>query len=273
MWVMMTQSFIRILCIRLLTFNILYQMKIGYFVPCYIDALSPQVAISTYNLLKRFDLDIHFIEQAACCALPLTDMGYSKKACRMEENLVPLLADYDAIVVPSGICTEQIRNHFSDADDKSDLYKVRESVYDIVEFLHDILKIDKLPWAKFPHKVVLHNGCHSLRYLKHARPTEIMEPDFSKTEALLKLVDGLEVVYPERRDECCGFGGTFAVWDTSCAGQMGLDKVNDYVRQGARYVTSADFSCLLHQQTIAQKNNIDIKAYYIAEILNGDVES
>ncbi len=247
-------------------------MKVGYFVPCYIDALAPQVAISTYKLLQRFDIDLHFIEQAACCSLPLTDMGYTKMACRLEENLVPLLTGYDAIVVPSGICTDQIRDHLTDDEDKSDTFKVRESVYDLVEFLHDVLKVQSLPWAKFPHKVALHNGCHSLRYLRHARPTELMEPDFSKTEDLLKLVEGIEIVYPERKDECCGFGGTFAVWDTSCAGQMGIDKVNDYIRQDAHIVTSADYSCLLHQQTIAQKNGIDLKAYYIAEILNGDVQ-
>ena len=248
-------------------------MKVGYFVPCYIDALAPQVAISTFKLLQRFDLDLYYIEQASCCALPLTDMGYTKKACKMEQDLVPLLSGYDAIVIPSGICTEQIRDRLIDEDDKQDTFKVRESVYDIVEFLHDVLKVTSLPWAKFPHRVVLHNGCHSLRYLKHARPTELMEPDFSKTEALLKLVDGIEIVYADRKDECCGFGGTFAVWDISCAGQMGLDKVNDYVRQNTKYVTSADYSCLLHQQSIAKKNGIDIKTYYIAEILNGDVES
>ena len=65
-------------------------MKVAYFVPCYIDALAPQVAISTYKLLQRFDLDLHFIEKAACCALPLTDMGYDKKSCSIEKNLAPL---------------------------------------------------------------------------------------------------------------------------------------------------------------------------------------
>ncbi len=246
-------------------------MKLGYFVPCYIDALAPHVAKSTYNLLQRFVPDVEFIEKATCCALPMTDMGYQDKACKLEEKLIPLLQDYDHIVMPSGICTDQFRDHFDAIEQTPEVTKIRESVYDVVEFLHDVLKVDGFPWARFPHRVALHNGCHSLRYLHHARPTELMTHDYSKTEDLLKMVDGLEVVYAERKDECCGFGGTFAIWDVDTSGQMGLDKVRDYERQSAMYVVSADFSCLLHQQSIADKFGINLKAYYISEILNGDV--
>lgn len=247
-------------------------MKVGFFVPCYVDALAPRAAISSYNLLRRFGLDVEFIEQAACCALPLTDMGYDKKSCSMERDLVPLVAGYDAVVVPSGICTDQFRNHFKMVEQTPEVKHFRENVYDIVEFLHDVIKVDSLPWARFPHKVALHNGCHSLRSLMQAKPSELMIPYFSKTEDLLKLVDGLEVVYATRRDECCGFGGTFSVWDIDCSGQMGLDKVSDYARNGYKYVTSADFSCLLHQQSVARKFGVDLKTFYIAELLNGDAK-
>lgn len=245
-------------------------MKVGYFVPCYVDMLAPQAAISTYNLLRRLGVRPQYIGQAACCALPLTDMGYRDKACALERGLVPAMSGYDYVVVPSGICTDQFRHHFDAIPSTPEIERMRASIYDPVEFLHDILRVDSLPWARFPHKVALHNGCHSLRYLHHASPTELMAPYFSKTEALLRMVDGLEVCYATRRDECCGFGGTFAIWDKSCSGQMGLDKVSDYARNGLRYVTSADFSCLLHQQTCARKYGIDIRTYYITEILNGD---
>lgn len=239
--------------------------------PCYIDALAPQAAISSYNLLRRFEgVEVEFVNRATCCGMPLTDMGYRNHDCHIEKKLVPLLSGYDAIVLPSGACTDQIRQHFDSVPQTDEVTRIRRSTYDVVEFLHDVLQVKALPWAHFPHRVALHNGCHSLRYLRQARPTELMIPDFSKTEALLRMVDGIEVCYATRRDECCGFGGTFAVWDAPCAGQMGLDKVNDYAAQGLRYVTSADFSCLLHQETVARKHGIDLKAYYIAEILNGD---
>ena len=248
-------------------------MKVGFFVPCYIDMLAPQAAISSYNLLRRFpQLQVEFIEQGACCTLPLTDMGYTRKACALEKNLVPLMLPYDVIVVPSGVCTDQFRYHFDSIEQTHEVKRLRESVFDIVEFLHDILQVKELPWARFPHRVALHNGCHSLRFLHQARPSELMIPDFSKPEALLKMVDGLEVCYATSRDECCGFGGTFSMWDAPCAGQQGLDKVNDYVANGLEYVTSADFSCLLHQQTVARKHGINLKMFYIAELLNGDAK-
>lgn len=246
-------------------------MKVGFFVPCYVDMLAPQAAISSYRLLQRFDgVDLRYIERTTCCGLPMTDMGYDRKACAIERNLVAMLSGYDYIVIPSGICTDQIRNHLNQVPQTPEVEHIRETTHDLVDFLHDVLRVKSLPWARFPHRVALHNGCHSLRSLRQARPTELMIPDYSKTEDLLRLVDGLEVAYATRRDECCGFGGTFAIWDESCSGQMGLDKVSDYARNGLRYVTSADFSCLLHQQCVARKYGADIKTYYIAEILNGD---
>ncbi len=250
------------------------KMKVGFFVPCYIDALHPQAAISSYHLLKRFDnLDVEYIEGAVCCGMPMNDMGYSHKACPVQKNLVPLFAPYDAVVMPSGICAEEIRDHLNTIPQTDQVKHIRTHVYDIVEFLHDVLKVKELPWKpSFPHRVALHNGCHSLRYLLQARPTELMIPNFSKPEDLLKMVDGLEVGYATRQSECCGFGGTFSIWDTSCSGQQGLDKVSDYARNGFKYVTSQDFSCLLHQEGVAKKNGLDIKFFYIAEILNGDAQ-
>lgn len=247
-------------------------MKVGFFVPCYIDFLAPKAAISTYNLLKRFDIDVEFIDRAICCGLPETDMGYHHKSCSLETNLVPLFAPYDAVVVPSGICTDEFRNHFNAVEQTDEVKRIRSSVFDTVEFLHDVLKVDSLPWARFRDKVALHNGCHSLRSLHQAKPSELVIPEYSKPEALLNLVEGLKVTYASRRDECCGFGGAFTIWDIGCSGQMGLDKVKDYARNGIRFVTSADYSCLLHQEAIARRHGMNLQFYYIAEILNGDVK-
>ncbi|MBD5212425.1 MAG: (Fe-S)-binding protein [Bacteroidales bacterium] len=247
-------------------------MKLGFFVPCYIDAIAPQAAISSFRLLRRLGLNPEFIESAACCGLPMKDMGYTHTACKVENSVASRMAGYDHIVMPSGICADQFKNHFDDLEQTPEVMQIREAAVDLVTFLHDIIKVDSLPWASFPHRVALHNGCHSLRYLNEARPSELMIPEFSKTADLLNLVEGIEVGYATRRDECCGFGGTFTIWDQSCSGQQGLDKVNDYARNGFRYVTSQDMSCLLHQSCVARKFGLDIKFYYIAEILNGDAK-
>lgn len=247
-------------------------MKVGFFVPCYVDALFPQAAISSFRLLRRFpELDVHYIERGACCGLPLTDMGYRRKACAVEADLAPKLEEYDVVVMPSGICTDQINSQFDSIPQTEAVTRVRDNTYDVVEFLHDILKVRELPWhPRFPHRVAIHNGCHSLRFLHEAAPSELMIPHYDKVASLLSLVEGCETGYATRRDECCGFGGTFAIWDTGCSGQQGLDKVNDYVANGFRYVVSQDCSCMLHQQGVARKHGLDLKFLYIAEILNGD---
>lgn len=250
-------------------------MKIGFFVPCYMDAIYPQAAISTWELLRKLGLDVEFINRAACCGLPELDMGYVKHSCTLEKGTVPFVADgrYDYVVVPSGICTDQFRCHFDEVEQTPEVVHFRNTVYDPVEFLHDVLKITELPSHPcFPHRVAIHNGCHSLRYLMEARPTELMIPSFDKCADLLRLVDGIEIGYATRRDECCGFGGIFAIWDPSCSGQQGRDKVSDYARNGFKYVTSQDMSCLIHQQTVARKIGLDLKMYYITEILNGDAK-
>ncbi len=250
-------------------------MKIGFFVPCYIDAIHPQAAISSYRLLKKLGLDVEFIDRGACCGLPELDMGYTRQACTLEKGIAPMVADkgYDYVVLPSGICTDQFRFHFNEVEQTPEVVHFRQTVHDPVEFLHDVLKVTELPGKpSFPYRVAIHNGCHSLRYLREARPTELMIKPFDKCADLLKLVDGIEIGYATRRDECCGFGGTYAIWDPQCSGQQGRDKVDDYVRNGFKYVTSQDMSCMIHQQTVARKNRLDLKMFYITEILNGDAQ-
>ena len=119
--------------------------------------------------------------------------------------------------------------------------------------MHDIQKAQAFPWAKFPHRVGLHNSCGTLRQLKHAAPSELHEPFFSKPMDLLSKVDGIQFVKPSRPDECCGFGGTFSVFEEVVSTKMGYDKVTDHARAGAEYIVSADSSCLMHQQGCAER--------------------
>jgi L-lactate dehydrogenase complex protein LldE len=147
--------------------------------------------------------------------------------------------------------------------------EVRARTYELVEFLHDIEKAEAFPWARFPHRVGLHNSCGTLRQLKHARPSELHEPFFSKPMDLLSKVAGIEFVTPARPDECCGFGGTFSVFEEAVSTKMGYDKVSDHARAGAEYIVSADTSCLMHQQGCAERIGVPVKFIHIAQILNG----
>src|SRR4051812_4106269 len=147
--------------------------------------------------------------------------------------------------------------------------QVRARTYELVEFLHDIQKVAAFPWARFPHRVGLHNSCGTLRHLRHAHASELHEPFFSKPMDLLSKVEGIQFATPARPDECCGFGGTFSVFEEAVSAKMGYDKVRDHAKAGADYIVSADSSCLMHQQGCAERISVALKFIHIAQILNG----
>ena len=135
-----------------------------------------------------------------------------------------------------------------------------------MEFLHDVVK-PAGPLGRFPHKVSLHNSCHGVRELGLSSPSEQNIPPFNKIKDLLSLVEGIEVVEPERPDECCGFGGMFSVEETGVSARMGKDKVLRHIATGAEYVTGPDCACLMHLGGVAAKQGLEIGFKHVVEIL------
>lgn len=245
-------------------------MKIGLFIPCYIDAIYPEVGIATLELLEKLGLEVGFPLEQTCCGQPMTNEGDFESARAAEELFIKNFKDFDYIVGPAGSCVKQIRVHYDNLEQTNEVKHVREKTYELIEFLHDILKIESFPNIKFPHKVALHNSCSSIRGLGIAKPSEKLGKPFNKSADLLNKVEGIEIVPLNRPDECCGFGGTFCVTDEAVSAKMGLDKVSDYISSGAEYVVSPDMSCLMHQQGVAHKNGIThIPFLHIAQVLNG----
>lgn len=245
-------------------------MKIGLFIPCYIDAIYPEVGIATLELLEKLGQEVGFPLDQTCCGQPMSNEGDFENSRAAEELFVKNFKNFDYIVGPAGSCVKQVRIHYDELEQTGDVRHVREKTYELVEFLHDILKVESFPETRFPHKVALHNSCSSIRGLGIAKPSELMGRPFNKSASLLELVEGLEIVPLDRPDECCGFGGTFCVTDEAVSARMGRDKVMDYVANGAEYVVSPDMSCLMHQQGIAQKNGIThVPFLHIAQVLNG----
>ncbi|MGV7030294.1 (Fe-S)-binding protein [Methylobacterium symbioticum] len=244
-------------------------MRIGLFVPCYVDAFEPEVGIATLELLERFGLDVHYPYDQTCCGQPMTNTGCHQEAAATEALFVKNFSGFDYVVAPSGSCVHQVREHLTAIPQTDAVRKVRESTFELVEFLHDVLKVEALPWARFPHKVAYHANCNALRGIDHARPSELNLPYFSKPLNLLKKVAGVELVNLARPDECCGFGGTFSVFEPAVSAKMGYDKVADQKRAGAEYVVSADSSCLMHQKGCAERLGLPLKYIHIAQVLNG----
>lgn len=243
-------------------------MKIGLFVPCYVDALYPEVGVSTYRLLKSLGLDVDYPERQTCCGQPMGNAGFELKARPLAQKFDELFRDYDYVVAPSASCAAYVRCfHPGLLGKKAEECEAAGKTTDLVEFLHDILQVKELP-ACFPHKVSVHNSCHGVRELGLSSPSECNVPRFNKIVDLLKLVDGIEVVEPERPDECCGFGGMFAVEEQAVSTRMGQDKLRRHMETGAEYITGPDSSCLMHLQGVARKLGKDIKFIHVVQILS-----
>jgi L-lactate dehydrogenase complex protein LldE len=244
-------------------------MRVALFIPCYVDAFFPEVGIATLELLQRLGVEVVYPPDQTCCGQPLGNSGCEKDAAATEALFVQNFAGFDYIVTPSGSCTHHVREHLTAVEQTPDAVQVRRRTYELVEFIHDILKVRDFPWTAFPHKVGLHIGCSTLRGLRSAKMSEIDEPFFSKPLALLSGVKGIEFVQPQRPDECCGFGGLFSVVEEPVSAKMGYDKVNDHKNAGAEYIVSPDMSCVMHQKGCAERLNLPIKFIHIAQILNG----
>jgi L-lactate dehydrogenase complex protein LldE len=165
---------------------------------------------------------------------------------------------FDYVVAPSASCTAFV---------KSQHYCLTAAkIYDVCEFLHDVLQVDHVP-GRFPHRVSVHNSCHGVRELHLSSASELNITPYSKIKDLLAMVEGIEVAEPERVDECCGFGGMFAVEEQAVSVCMGQDKLKNHLATGATYITGADSSCLMHLQGIARREQMPVEFIHVTQIL------
>ena len=241
-------------------------MKIGLFIPCYVDALYPKVGVATYKLLKHLGLDVTYPQNQTCCGQPMANAGFQRMSEPLIDKYEELFSTFDYVVAPSASCAAFVRINYPEIMKGKRTCATAQKTMDVVEFLHDVVKVKKLP-GKFPHKVSVHNSCHGVRELGLSSPSEQHVAPFNKIIDLLRLVEGIEIVEPERKDECCGFGGMFAVEETAVSEQMGKDKVRRHMATGAEYVTGPDSSCLMHMAGVAKKQQMPIQFIHVVEIL------
>src|SRR4029077_7934373 len=162
---------------------------------------SPKVGIPTLELLERFGCSIQYPLNQTCCGQPMANSGCQEDSAATEALFVECFKGFDTIVGPSGSCVHHIRFHLDAIEQTPQTQKVRAGTRELIEFLHDDLKITEFPWAVFPHKVGLHDSCSAGRGLGHTRPSErIYEPYFSKTRDLLGKIKGLELIEIDRRE-------------------------------------------------------------------------
>ena len=242
-------------------------MKVGLFIPCYVDAVYPEVGLATWKLLKHLGIDVTYPENQTCCGQPMANAGFEKQAIPLAEKFEEKFKDFDYVVAPSVSCTAFVRiNYPRLLGGGVHECQTAKKCMDVVEFLHDVVKVSRR-LGTFPHKVSLHNSCHGVRELGLSSPSEEHVSPFNKIKNLLQLVDGIDVVEPERPDECCGFGGMFSVEETAVSAQMGKDKLERHMQTGAEYITGPDCSCLMHMAGVAKKQGLNVGFKHVVEIL------
>lgn len=235
-------------------------MRVALFVPCYIDQFYPQVAVASLELLEKLGCQVVVPTEQTCCGQPMANSGFASATEGCDTNFTQNFEGFDYIVGPSGSCVLHLKEHHPSE-------KIRNSVYEICEFLTDVLKVKSLS-ATFPHRIGLHQSCHGQRGLRLSSMSERNEKPFSKLEDLLSLVNGVEVVMPARADECCGFGGTFCVSEEAVSVKMGQDRIKEHDANDVEFITGADTSCLMHMEGILRRQGSKVQVKHIVEILN-----
>jgi L-lactate dehydrogenase complex protein LldE len=243
-------------------------MKVALFIPCYVDQFYPNVAMATLELLEKYGCEVSYPKNQTCCGQPMANSGFEHLSTGCNRNFVENFKGYDYIVAPSGSCVLHINEHLLDENHPAEAEKIRKTTYELISFLTDILKIEQVE-ANFPHKVGMHQSCQGQRGLKLSQMTELNAAPFSKPLDLLNQVKGIEMIKLDRKDECCGFGGSFCVSEEAVSVKMGIDRVADHVRNQADYITGVDMSCLMHLDGILKRQKSKTQIIHIAEILNG----
>jgi len=244
-------------------------LSVGLFIPCYIDQFYPQVGIATLQLLQKLGLNVIYPMKQTCCGQPLANSGAEQEAIPVYRNFVLNFSEFDYIVSPSGSCVYHVREHYNILEQTEEVKKVRQNTYELCEFIVDVLGIDDLK-IDYPHKVGVHQSCHGLRGLKLGMPSELVAEHYSKVHQLLGKAEGIEIIRLDREDECCGFGGTFSVFEPEVSVKMGKDRISDHHKNGAEIITATDMSCLMHLEGIIRRQKQGVKVVHIAEILNSN---
>jgi L-lactate dehydrogenase complex protein LldE len=250
--------------------------RVALFVPCYVDQFFPHVAIAALTVLERLGVSVDVPEGAACCGQPSANAGFAREGHSTIARFVDVYAPYERIIVLSGSCAVHVKQHAGEVaahGGRADAAGagVAARTTELCSYLHDDVGVDWITGlgATYNGRVAVHIGCHGLRGLGLAKPSELQVGPFDKVRALLGAVRGLEIAELARPDECCGFGGTFAVGEPAVSTKMGLDRLRDFSTHEAQAVVSTDMSCVMHLDGLARRERIGLPMYHVAELLAG----
>ncbi len=238
-------------------------MRIALFLTCLGDALFPEVGRATVALLERLGHEVVFPADQTCCGQMHVNTGYQREAVPLVRHHVATFEPYEVIVAPSGSCVGCVRHqHAMVARGAGDerLAERADAVagrtYELSELLVDVLGVEDVG-AYYPHRVTYHPTCHSLRMLRVG----------DKPLRLLRNVRGMTLLELPEADQCCGFGGTFALKNADTSTAMLADKMRNVLSTGAELATAGDASCLMHIGGGLSRLRSGTRTIHLAEIL------
>ena len=232
-------------------------MRIALFVTCVNDLMYPETGKAVVKVLERLGHEVEFPESQTCCGQMHANSGYRDEALPLVRGFAATFERYDAVVAPSGSCVAMVRESYPRLVPAS--AGVADRTYELSELLVDVLGVTDVG-ATFPHRVTYHPTCHGLRMLRLG----------DKPLRLLRAVRDLDLVELPGGDECCGFGGTFALKNAGVSGAMLADKCAAIEGTGAEIVAAADNSCLAHIGGGLSRRGAPVRALHYAEILGGE---
>jgi L-lactate dehydrogenase complex protein LldE len=222
-------------------------VRVALFVTCFNDTLFPSTGRAVVELLERLGHEVMFPEGQTCCGQMHGNTGYEELGDGLARRWERVFGDSEVVVSPSASCVGYVRERVPSASDR---------LFELTEFLVDRLGVTDVG-ASFPHRVTLHPTCHSLRLLRVG----------DRPRRLLSEVRGIDLVELEEADECCGFGGTFAVKNAETSMAMLGDKLRRVLDTRAEVCTAADNSCLMHIGGALRRQRAGVRTMHLAEIL------
>jgi L-lactate dehydrogenase complex protein LldE len=221
-------------------------VRVALFVTCLADTLFPDVGRATVGVLERLGVEVEFPREQTCCGQLHLNAGYAREADVLVERFARVFEGFEAVVSPSGSCTAHVRAHA----------RVGERTYELSQFLVDVLGVEDVG-SRFEGSVTYHPTCHSLRLLDVG----------DRPERLLRAVSGLRLEELPAAEECCGFGGTFAVKNAAVSTAMLDAKIESVVSSGAGAVCACDSSCLMHIGGGLRRRGAPVRPIHLAEVL------
>lgn len=237
--------------------------KVTLFIQCLVDVIYPEVGEAMLKIFRKLDITVDCPVDQTCCGQPAFNSGFRRQARVAARKFIQLFEDAQSIVCPSGSCVHMVRHHYPDLfrDDPAWFKRaenIRDKTFELTEYLVDVLGVEDLD-ARFDGKITYHDSCHPLRGLG------IMD----QPRILISKVDGAEFIELKNSDQCCGFGGAFAVKYAEISTAMVEDKVKNIIATGADAVVGVDMSCLMNIQGLLSRKKSGVKIMHIAELLAG----